>query len=169
MDDINGHNTKQVLAKVGWVYLEEPARALITTPGDEIAAIGWAAMTSRGLNLSYATAYDHEGRGLALIAIACAILVHSKVSSHMLGADPGQLQAHAQFRTTNPASKRVAEKLGLRPCRGLAFSVELPSGTVKYRGSQCGLSEVLDRCTEIIDQATAFPADRVALPGNRAF
>lgn len=164
MKDICGPDIDQILDKVGWQFIGAPLHKTLTNESGSAVAVGWTTLTSKGLNLSYVTATGYEGKGLAAIAIAYAILDYCEFGDYMhfpkrfpRGID--DIQIHAQFDATNHGSIRVAEKIGLQPCESLAFDVHLPDGPVKYIGSQAPFRKVIKRCIEIFEDSSGIPLE----------
>jgi RimJ/RimL family protein N-acetyltransferase len=109
--------------------------------------VGWVASTTRGLNLTYATASSVAGMGLAAAAVSVCILRYAQGVDQVM---PPTLTVHAQFDEANAASEAVAAKLGLQPQAALGFDADWSGRLRRFEGREALFSVVCERAQGIL-------------------
>lgn len=146
LDDLCGPEMGAIMLKTGWSFggnFLNGAHAVVTArdQSGKAQAIGWAIETELGLNLSYAVASQHEGKGLGHMVASMAIV---EADRQYGGFDNDRLVVHAQWRADNYASGNLAYRLGLQQDAGLAFQVDLKNGPIHFHGASLTAKSAVD-------------------------
>jgi RimJ/RimL family protein N-acetyltransferase len=156
--DIDGPESDDLVKLGGWAFTEEPVFAALWNEAGKVVAVGWVASTTRGLNLTYATASSVAGMGLAAAAVSVCILRYAQGVDQVM---PPTLTVHAQFDEANAASEAVAAKLGLQPQAALGFDADWSGRLRRFEGREALFSVVCERAQAIL----AGFGDRLAWQG----
>lgn len=141
-------------AHCGWEYApgtEAFSVVAIDVSGKPVATAEAAPIRSRGqqgMNVSYAVAAGWEGRGLAKLCAAYAILG--------IGGNTGAGVVNVHLRSGNAASARVAEQLGLVRTPQADFAAPVRAVLTAFETCQGDYRDVARRCLTFLVQRGAF-------------
>lgn len=146
--DIDGPESDELVQRGGWSFTEAPVFIALWDEAERVVAVAWIAATTRGLNLTYATASRVRGMGLAVAAVSVCILSYAHRADKVLQSG---LTVHAQFDQANAASEAVAAKLGLLPQADLGFDAHWQGCLRHFKGSEALFSVACERAQALVD------------------
>ncbi len=145
MRDIEGPESDDLVLYAGWTFIEEPLHVALMGEDSRALALAWIAGTTRGLNLTYATAHMSKQNGFATLAAALALISYSEQKK-----TKPDISVHAQYEQANSASARVAARLGLLSSPALNFTINACGQSRIFAGSEAPLSAVLTTAKSIV-------------------
>lgn len=147
--DFIGYEVTAIMNNVGWTF-RPGASAVVTArdPSAKVLAIGWAMQSDFGLNLSYAVATGFEGKGLARLTTSLAVV---EAERQYGGTFDDDMLVHAQWRTSNPASGRVASRLGLHDDHRFHFTCPVRTkGKINFLGASAPARSIARTAKEYV-------------------